>query len=713
MSFTTYAQNFEDVMLWRALKPVEDGFYIDVGAWSPDFDSVTRAFYEHGWRGINVEPNPGSYGQLRARRPRDINVRLAVGDTRGTQIMNFLSNSGLSTLNETIAQEHARAGWTIDKQVIEVTTLATLCEQHVPEGHDVHFLKVDVEGSEEAVLRGNDWLRYRPWIVVVAATLPMSQQESHDAWEPPLLNAGYHFTYTDGLNRYYVANEHAELLPAFKYPPNVFDSFKSNLQKQAEARANEAEDKLLEAHRELKATYASYCWRITFPLRAAFDSFLWLRAMLSDIPQTVKRCIGGLLNPVLSIDDNDLIELSPSIADTFCTEEKENRPPRLFVDVSSVKQKDHLTGIQRVTRAICTELLKNPQKIDIELVYTTPDDPEFHRANVLINKILEIDLKCAYDELIEFCQGDILLFLDLHPGVAISHSGKIQFLRKKGIRVYHVVHDILPVSEPAFFGHELCSEFHKWLLAISKSDGAICVSHVTAEELAGWLKANTRIGLCSFKIGWFHNGADIENSIPSSGLPDEAKQVIVHLASRQSFLMVGTIEPRKGYAQTLAAFELLWAEGVDVNLVIVGKQGWMMEKLIDTLRRHSEQGKRLFWLEGISDEYLEMVYSGSTCLIAASEGEGFGLPLVEAAQYKLPIIARDIPIFHEVAGDHAYYFNGKEPDDLAKAVHEWLELYQSGRHPKSDDMPWLTWKQSTQQLLDVILQDNWYTEWMP
>ena len=431
-----------------------------------------------------------------------------------------------------------------------------------------------------------------------------------------------------------------------------------------------------------------------------------------DPVQNIIRHVASL-SPASSIDDKDLIALSSSVADTFCTEEKENHPPRLFVDVSRIIQKDHLTGIQRVTRAICTQLLKIPQKIEIELVYATPEDPEFYRANVLINEIKGIDLKCDYDELIVFCQGDILLFLDFHPEVAISHRGKIQFLRNKGIRVYHVVHDILPVSKPAFFWPELCSEFHTWLLAISKSDGAICVSHVTAEELAGWLKANTRISLRPFKIGWFHNGADIENSIPTSGLPDEARQVLAHLASRPSFLMVGTIEPRKGYAQALAAFELLWAEGMDANLVIVGKQGWKVETLVETMRHHREKGKRLFWLEGISDEYLEKVYAASTCLLAVSEGEGFGLPLIEAAQYKLPIIARDIPVFHEVAGDHAFYFNGKEPDDLAKAVHEWLELYQSGRHPKSDDMPWLTWKQSTQQLLDVILQENWYTEWMP
>jgi glycosyltransferase involved in cell wall biosynthesis len=169
--------------------------------------------------------------------------------------------------------------------------------------------------------------------------------------------------------------------------------------------------------------------------------------------------------------------------------------------------------------------------------------------------------------------------------------------------------------------------------------------------------------------------------------------------------MVGTVEPRKGHAQTLAAFELLWADGVDVNLVIIGRQGWMVEMLLENLRPHHERGKRLFWLEGISDEYLEKIYAASTCLITASEAEGFGLPLIEAAQHKLPIITRDIPVSREVAGEHAFYFNGKEPADLARAVREWLALYQSDRHPKSHGMQWLTWKQSSQQLLDLILKE--------
>ncbi|MGQ9746109.1 MAG: glycosyltransferase, partial [Dissulfurimicrobium sp.] len=115
-----------------------------------------------------------------------------------------------------------------------------------------------------------------------------------------------------------------------------------------------------------------------------------------------------------------------------------------------------------------------------------------------------------------------------------------------------------------------------------------------------------------------------------------------------------------------------------------------------------------FWLEGISDEYLEKVYAASTCLIMASEGEGFGLPLIEAARYKLPIVARDIPVFREVAGEYAYYFeNSRDPRVMVDAIKSWLVLYKENKHPKSDNMPCLTWKESTENLLKIILNDNW------
>jgi glycosyltransferase involved in cell wall biosynthesis len=175
------------------------------------------------------------------------------------------------------------------------------------------------------------------------------------------------------------------------------------------------------------------------------------------------------------------------------------------------------------------------------------------------------------------------------------------------------------------------------------------------------------------------------------------------LEDELSFLMVGTLEPRKGHTQVLDAFELMWEQGENVILVIVGKQGWMVERLTKRLKGHSELHKRLFWFQGISDEYLEMIYRASTCLIAASEGEGFGLPLIEAAQNGLSIIARDISVFREVAGEHVSYFEGSEPEKLANHVREWLIDYNSGTKAHSNNIPWLTWEESAENLKSILL----------
>lgn len=279
MSFISYSQNFEDVMLWRALKHVKHGFYIDIGAWSPDVDSVTKAFYEAGWHGINVEPNPEFYGLLVEKRTKDINLQFAVSDTSGEQEMTFLSDlgSGMSTLDSKIAQRHHDAGWQGSKQKVQVTTLTDIWKENVPSGQAVHFLKVDVEGLEEAVLRGNDWTCFRPWIIVVEATLPMVQIESHEAWESIILGNDYLFAYADGLNRFYVAQEHSELLAALRYPPNVFDDFVLARQihlearsEQAEARAQGFEAQSQLCRTELNNLYQSRSWWITGPLRKAF-----------------------------------------------------------------------------------------------------------------------------------------------------------------------------------------------------------------------------------------------------------------------------------------------------------------------------------------------------------------------------------------------------------------------------------------------------------
>ncbi len=222
MSFTSYAQNGEDILLWRALRDVEGGFYVDVGAADPTEHSVTRGFYEQGWHGINCEPAAHYVERLRAERPRDLTLPVALSRSPGELALHRIEGTGLSTLDAQVAREHRRAGWRVEQDRVEVRTLAEVLAEAAPAV--IHFLKIDVEGAEADVLAGADFSAHRPWIVLLEATRPLSPEPSHAEWEPSLLQAGYVFVWFDGLNRYYVAREHeATLRPHFTVQPNVFD----------------------------------------------------------------------------------------------------------------------------------------------------------------------------------------------------------------------------------------------------------------------------------------------------------------------------------------------------------------------------------------------------------------------------------------------------------------------------------------------------------
>ena len=206
MTFVSYAQNFEDVLLWRALRQVGRGFYIDVGAAHPDINSVTRAFYDRGWSGINIEPVAAYAQRLEMARPQDVTLRLALGESSGQAPFFTVPGTGLSTLESGVAQDYRNQGFTVEEGSVAIETLAAICRRHAPT--EIHFLKVDVEGAERAVLAGADFDKVRPWIILVEATRPMSTEETYATWEPLLLQANYHFAWFDGLNRFYIADEH-------------------------------------------------------------------------------------------------------------------------------------------------------------------------------------------------------------------------------------------------------------------------------------------------------------------------------------------------------------------------------------------------------------------------------------------------------------------------------------------------------------------------
>ncbi len=224
MAFISYAQNFEDVMLWRALGHIEKGFYIDVGANDPIVDSVTKAFYNADWSGINIEPISEHIETLKLERPRDINLAVAAGNVQSTAEIIQPTTRGWASLNPVFIEKYTLEDQHAKRHVVNVTTLNHIIREYCTH-QEIHFLKIDVEGFELQVLQGITLSRYRPWIIVIESTLPNSQIESYKSWEKILRDNQYLFAYFDGLNRYYIAKEHNNLKKHFKTPPNVFDNY--------------------------------------------------------------------------------------------------------------------------------------------------------------------------------------------------------------------------------------------------------------------------------------------------------------------------------------------------------------------------------------------------------------------------------------------------------------------------------------------------------
>jgi glycosyltransferase involved in cell wall biosynthesis len=388
-----------------------------------------------------------------------------------------------------------------------------------------------------------------------------------------------------------------------------------------------------------------------------------------------------------------------------------HHPPQgrrqLLVDVTEIARTDARTGIQRVVRALLLQLLQRPPS-DHVVVPVRFDGRGYRAACAFAHAMLEqagmTDVAANWqqpDAAVDLHQDDVYFSLDLSPMTDAMRASHLR-MHALGLRCCFVVYDILPIRHPHWWPAGGSESHRRWLESIVPIAYRLaCISQAVADDVEAWIAELPGRGARGITRS-FHLGAEIASSNPSRGLAHDAPEVLDTISSAPSFLMVGTLEPRKGHAQVLDAMELLWAQGHVVNLVIVGKQGWLVDRLVQRLRHHLNARQRLFWLEGISDEYLDLVYAKCSCLIAASEGEGFGLPLIEAARHGIPIIARDIPVFREVAGDHALYFSGPSAHDVLDAIKRWRTLQPLGLAPASSGMPRIDWEESARQLLHAL-----------
>lgn len=380
------------------------------------------------------------------------------------------------------------------------------------------------------------------------------------------------------------------------------------------------------------------------------------------------------------------------------------RAKRILVDVSVLSRLDARSGIQRVVRSILWHWLTQPRKdCIVEPVRGDPSNQCYRHARIFTCNFLGIAEGWCDDEVVEACSGDVFVGLDFDPHTLPLHLPVLEEWRRGGVRIEFVVYDLLPILMPQHFPPDANESHQRWLESISKFDAVTCISRAVADELIEWLGKNAQSRPRPLAINWIHLGADIKTTFGNGDQPDGAKELLALLREAPSFLVVGTIEPRKGLRQVLAAFDLLWGQGVGVRLVLVGKMGWMMEDFAQRLKEHPQFGGQLIWLEGVSDQLLASVYGACSFLIAASEGEGFGLPLVEAARYGLKVLARDIPVFREVAVTENYFPNSNDPQILANSIEKVLS--GSSSSTTSDSVDWRSWENVAHDLLTILISE--------
>jgi FkbM family methyltransferase len=213
----TYAQNREDIILSGFFEDLDKGFYVDVGANHPDVLSITKIFYDKGWSGINIEPNKDLYNLIRQSRPRDINLNIGAAEAEGElTLREYPDGDGLSTFSKAAQSDYEKSSSEYRQYThkykdykVKVQPLRDVLKEHGAK--PINFMNIDVEGFEYEVIKGNDWDKYRPQVLCIEANHIVKD------WRPLLEKARYKLVFFDGLNNYYVAQEHPEISKRFSY----------------------------------------------------------------------------------------------------------------------------------------------------------------------------------------------------------------------------------------------------------------------------------------------------------------------------------------------------------------------------------------------------------------------------------------------------------------------------------------------------------------
>lgn len=361
----------------------------------------------------------------------------------------------------------------------------------------------------------------------------------------------------------------------------------------------------------------------------------------------------------------------------------------MLVDTTQISLRDDNTGIQRVVNNIVPHMFRMQANVMAVRDY-------YGKLATSYGYMKRIGLTETDDELeVDFLEGDKLLLLDSSWDFVDTLRQAARKLHEKGGRVGAVVYDLFPVQYPELFvSQAFVHVFEVWhRMILEEADDILCISRTTADNVERYFHECGIKRTGSLRLHYFPMGAEIREN------PGEPRKVLQKFVEDgTTFLMVGTIEPRKGHAVAIEAFEKLLAGGAEAKLLIIGKDGWKNDGFGRLISREAVRDK-ILWLKDAGDAELQWAYRHASALIAASKDEGYGLPLIEAAHFGIPIIASDIPIFHEVTLENADFFQAMDADDLCRALRAWLSAV---KHPDSKKIKLHTWQESAQVIMEIM-----------
>lgn len=408
---------------------------------------------------------------------------------------------------------------------------------------------------------------------------------------------------------------------------------------------------------------------------------------------------------------------------------------RVFVDCTSTYNSGLNTGIQRTVRNISSSIISNnylniylvfyhkgsyykfdefPEvnidsnrnkfKIVLKRVYKSIRDsfsiiPILNKAMLnpklilFLNKFYDMGFKknsVLNNEKVIIKKGDTLLMIDsAWSDMDFNH---LRELKSCDVKIVPVVYDLIPISYPEYCSEDLVSLFNYWIKNIlSISDKFFTISKDVKKSLLLHFKE-----IEEKRVDYFYLGCDFKNnSYDEKKINNDFKNIF---NTKNVFITVSTIEPRKNHNYILDAFEKLWSKNVDVKYVIIGRIGWKVDDFISRVKNHKEYNSRLFLLENIDDEHLLYAYKNSKALIFASFIEGFGLPIIESLHNKLQVLASDIDVHREIGRDFVSYFNLNDINSLIKLIED------DNFNKNVDDFKWISWEESAKDLVEKVLK---------